>query len=227
MSTAPDPSGNPNAQQPQFATPPPAAPPPAKKGLAIAALVLGILAIPPSFIPILSLLSWPLALLALIFGIIALAKAKRLGQGKGLAVAGLVLGAVALLGCGLSTWVLKTAVDDASDSLADLSGENTEQILQDEVTVELGEFTATEDEFGLVTSTLPVTITNRADEAAGYWVSIEAVDAAGTRIADDSVIVSDLAPGQSEQAEAFAFVTSDQVDALRAAEFKVYEVSKS
>jgi hypothetical protein len=214
--------------QPPYQAPGPEAP---KRGLAIAALVLGILALPLSLIPVLGLLAWPLPVLALIFGIIALVGASRRGTGKGMPATALVLGVLSLIGCFLSTWVFSAAVDEAGRELeeigADLSGENTDQILAEEITVEIGEFSATVDEFGAVTSSLPVRVTNRTNEAATYWMSVEAVDAEGVRIDEDpSWMVNDLAPGQTASAELFKFVTADEVEALNAAEFRVYEVSK-
>lgn len=60
------------------------------KGLAIAALVLGICAFVFAWVPV---LNWILAILAIVFGIIALVKKAK----KGMAIAGLVLGAVSIL----------------------------------------------------------------------------------------------------------------------------------
>lgn len=67
-------------------------------GLAVAGLVIGIIALISSVVPLLNLFSFPLVLLAIIFGGIAVfqtAKGKR--GGKGLAIAGLVLGIIGLL----------------------------------------------------------------------------------------------------------------------------------
>jgi lysylphosphatidylglycerol synthetase-like protein (DUF2156 family) len=60
------------------------------KGFAIAALVLGICAFVFSWVPV---LNWILGILAVVFGIIALVKKAK----KGMAITGLVLGAVGLL----------------------------------------------------------------------------------------------------------------------------------
>ena len=60
------------------------------KGFAIAALVLGICAFVFCWIPV---LNWILGILAVVFGIIALVKKAK----KGMAITGLVLGAVGLL----------------------------------------------------------------------------------------------------------------------------------
>lgn len=67
-------------------------------GLAVAGLVLGILAILGAFIPLLNILTFPFAILGLILAIIGLLginKGKH--TGKGVAIAGIVLGAVALV----------------------------------------------------------------------------------------------------------------------------------
>ena len=77
-------------------------PPPQQggNGLAVAALVLGILSLVLFFIPFLGIL---LGLLGLIFGGIGIGRANRVGKGKGMAVAGLVMGILGLL-LGL-TWI--------------------------------------------------------------------------------------------------------------------------
>ena len=59
------------------------------KGFAIAALVLGICAFVFCWIPV---LNWILGILAVVFGIIALVKKAK----KGMAITGLILGAVGL-----------------------------------------------------------------------------------------------------------------------------------
>ncbi len=67
-------------------------------GLAVTGLVLGIIAVFSAFVPLLNLLSFPFVLLAIIFGIIGLVQTmKGAKAGKGLAIAGLVLGVLALL----------------------------------------------------------------------------------------------------------------------------------
>ncbi|MDR0501618.1 MAG: DUF5067 domain-containing protein [Coriobacteriales bacterium] len=67
------------------------------KGLGIAAMVLGILAVPPAFIPLINILSFPLAIVGLILGIVAIILAKG-GKGpKGFGIAGAILSAVALI----------------------------------------------------------------------------------------------------------------------------------
>lgn len=91
----------PPSQQPGYA--PPGAPAYAVQpstGMAIAALVLGILAVINGIIPFMFWLAIPLGILALIFGIVGISKANQQGgAGRGMAIAGLVTGIIgAVLG---------------------------------------------------------------------------------------------------------------------------------
>lgn len=63
-------------------------------GMAVTAMVLGIIGVVLFWIPV---LGWILAILAIIFGGVGIAQAnKRAGSGKGMAIAGLVLGIVSI-----------------------------------------------------------------------------------------------------------------------------------
>lgn len=73
-------------QQPQFNQQPSA---PNNKGMAIAALVCGILGIIGSWIPVVQYFTFILAILGIVFG----AKARKV-QANGMATAGLVLGII-------------------------------------------------------------------------------------------------------------------------------------
>jgi hypothetical protein len=85
---------------PQGQQPPGLPPQPAQQsnGVAIAALVCGIVALVLCWIPVINLLSIALGLVAVILGIVGLRKARDPGVGgNGLAVGGLVTGVVGLL----------------------------------------------------------------------------------------------------------------------------------
>jgi len=73
--------------------PPMASPVPQSNGLAVAALILGVLAVGGAFIPIVDIFAMLVGLVAIVLGIVAMRKKLN----KGLAVAGTVLGAVALV----------------------------------------------------------------------------------------------------------------------------------
>lgn len=61
-------------------------------GMAVAALVLGIIAFLFGLIPFVGWLAFPLALMAVVFGGVGVSRANKTGVGKGMAVTGLVLG---------------------------------------------------------------------------------------------------------------------------------------
>ncbi len=65
-------------------------------GIAVTALVLGIIGVLAGLIPILFFMAWSLGVLALAFGLIGSANARRRGNGKAIAISGAILGAVAL-----------------------------------------------------------------------------------------------------------------------------------
>lgn len=90
---------------PYGSVPPPPPPPPAyntqgslrgqepRNGLGTAALVCGIAAIVLSFIPFLNTFTWPLGVLAIVFGAVGWSRAnKGLATNKPIAITGLVLG---------------------------------------------------------------------------------------------------------------------------------------
>ncbi|GIG30190.1 DUF4190 domain-containing protein [Cellulomonas marina] len=70
--------------------------PPRSNGMAIAALVLGILAILGCLIPLVNILSIVLGIVAVILGVVAVRRSKLVG-GRGLGITGIVLGALAIV----------------------------------------------------------------------------------------------------------------------------------
>ncbi|WP_062517536.1 DUF4190 domain-containing protein [Demequina gelatinilytica] len=99
----------------------PAAPAPAaplKKGFAVTALVLGIVAIVGSWIPFLSIGSILIGLIGLIFGLIATVKALRgKAAGKVMAIIATVLSLLSIIFGFMSTSAGVDAVDEAFDEL--------------------------------------------------------------------------------------------------------------
>ncbi|HJI99717.1 MAG TPA: DUF4190 domain-containing protein [Coriobacteriaceae bacterium] len=202
-----------------------------RSGFAIAALVLGIVAAATSFMPIINNASFFIALIGLILAIVAIAGIRKgKNSGKGLAVAGLVLSIVAgLLVLGTQAFysaVLNEAVDQSTQQLNKMTGDATDDILGVDVEVTIGDYSISKDQYGLVKSDLPVTVTNLLKEPASFWINVEAVDANGSRINDDTVIVNDLGAGQSTKLDAFAFVSSDDYEAMKNASFNIISVSE-
>lgn len=203
-------------------------------GLATAGMVLGIIGVVLAWIPIISFTAFILGALALIFGIVGIAQTgegKKTGRGK--AIAAVVLAVVAIGAAILSMAVLNKAVDEvdkavneASQNIDKAFGNKTEELLANDVHVDIGTFSAAADEYGFVTTVLPVGVTNKNDAAKSYSIQIEAVDAVGGRILDETVYANNLGAGQTQQLEAFKLVTSDKVEALKSATFKVSQVSQ-
>lgn len=195
------------------------------KGLSIAALVLGIIGVVLAFIPLINTFGIILGVLALIFGIIGIAIATK----KAKAIVAVVLAIAAIgISIGMKAATVK-AVDDAvketTSALDDITGDNTEKLLKENVDVTFGTFTIESGEF-IDNCKLPVTVTNKGKEKASFSIQIEAVDENGKRIDDDSVYVNDLNAGQSQDFEAFTLISSDEMAKYKTATFKIVEISK-
>lgn len=107
-------------QSPQMGQPPV---PPAKgsNGLATAGFVLGLLGFLGSWIPVVNVVGIILGVLGAILAAVGLAKSKRVRAGKGLAIAGVVLGGLALVIGVVVNVAFVNAVDDAVDDATDTS----------------------------------------------------------------------------------------------------------
>ena len=134
-----------------------------------------------------------------------------------------------------SRWRCKKTVGDAldkageeiSNSINDATGENTDAILEHDVSVEFGAFEVTTDEYGIEDGKLSLAVTNKASDQHSYSIQIEALNADNARIAEDTVYVNNLGAGQTQNVEAFTLTTTDTYEALKIATFKVVSVSKS
>jgi hypothetical protein len=192
-----------------------------KSGLATAGLILGIIGICTSFIPIINNISFVLGLIGAIMGIIALIKK----TGKNQAIAGIILCILAVIITVNSQKALTDTLNEVSTNLDKATGSSTEEVLKNDVNVELGNFEVTEDNYGLVNTKLTVKVTNKTGEKKSFNLHIEAVDASGARIDEDYVYANGLASGQSQNFDIFAFVSSDKIDAMKNATFKIVEAS--
>lgn len=108
--SADDPPGDQTVAPPP---PPPAAPPEPPNGLAVAALVLGIIGTVFGLVPLTFWLAFILGVLALVFGLIARKKHHR----RTMATWGASLGAVSLVLSVIGIVVLVTALDDTSEEV--------------------------------------------------------------------------------------------------------------
>ena len=191
-----------------------------KSSLCTAGLVLGIIGVCTSFIPIINNLSFVMGILAVIFGLVSIKKAS-----KGKMIATVILGILAIIITLSAQKTVSDSLDALSEDLDTASGENTEQVLANDVDVVLGNFEATTDEYGLSDTKLTVKVTNKTNETKSFSIQVEAVDANGSRINQDYVYANNLTAGQSQDFDIFQFVSSDQIEAMQNATFKIVEAS--
>lgn len=197
-----------------------------KQAFALVSLILGIIGLIFSFIPIINNLAAILGIVAVIFGIVAFVTHNK----KGLTIAGIVTGVLSI-GITLalqSAWsnALDKATSEINKTMDDATGENTDDLLGTDVDVQLGTFQCESDEYGFVTSALPVTVTNLTDESASFSITVEALNADGSRLAVDYVYADSLGSNQSMSQDVFNLITSDDLEAYQNATFQVIEASK-
>ena len=105
------------------------------------------------------------------------------------------------------------------------AGNNTEEILDKDVDVSIGNFEGSLGEYGLVDSKLTVTVTNLTDDVKSFNIQVEAIDTSGSRIATDYITADSLGANQSQNFDIFTYVSSEDLEAMQNATFKVVEVS--
>ena len=192
-----------------------------KSGFATAGLVLGIIGMCTSFIPIVNNLSFLLGLVGMIFGIVSLIKKASKGQ----AIAGIVVCILAMVITINSQQALSDSLNEVSSNLDKATGASTEEVLKNDVNVELGDFEAVKGSYGITDTKLTVKVTNKTTEKKSFSFHIEAVDDLGTRINEDYIYANDLAAGQSQNFDIFTLITSDKIEAMQNATFKIIEAS--
>lgn len=190
-------------------------------GFATAGLVLGIIGACTSFIPIINNLSFILGILAIIFGIVALIKK----SGKGKVIASIILGIVAIAITLSAQKSVSDSLDNLSKDLDKVTGNSTEEVLANDAEVTLGSLEVTKGDYGITNTKLVVTVKNKTSEKKSYNFHIEALDSNGSRIGEDYVYANDLTAGQSQSFETFTYISSDKLDAMKNATFKIVEAS--
>lgn len=189
-------------------------------GMVTAGFVLGIIGICTSFIPAVNNASFVLGILAVVFGGIGLVK--KLGKGK--SVTALVLGILSIVITLSLQAAWSAAIDESLEELDYMTGDKTAEILADAADVRFGTFTVEEDEYWSDTS-LTVTVTNKSDVKHSFNFTIEAVTAGGVRIETDTVYISDLGAGQSQQVKIFTYVAKEDIPKFKTATFRVASAS--
>jgi hypothetical protein len=211
-------------------------------GLATAGLVLGIIAVVFSFIPLVNVIVWPLAILGLIFGAIGLAKSGKIGKGKGASITALVTSLVSVVMFFLMNAVFFTAVDEAvketqneldksydsakvDDDGSSKSGKGTDgnPVLKD---FKVSKCDVATSEWGSKELALHIDYTNNGERRYSYFLEGEVL-ADGKKISDFLSTAENLAPGQTFKDEDAGFlVSSDKLEGAKKLECKVIEANR-
>lgn len=191
-----------------------------KNGLATAGLVLGIIGICTSFIPVINNVSFILGLIGTIFGIVALIKKASKGQ----AIAGIILCILTIIITINYQKTLSDSLNTWSQDLDKAAGNSTEEVLKNDVDVQLGDFQVTKGTYTTET-VLKATVKNKTNDTKSFSIQVEAVDANGSRIANDYIYANNLNAGQSQEFKLFEYVESDKLNSMKNATFKIVEAS--
>lgn len=198
-------------------------------GLAMAGFVTSIIALVLSWVPIINNLAFVMAIVSLIFGLVKLKADSK-------AKVAVILSAIAIAIVIATQIFYSNKIDDVGkeieragqeidESIKRSSGDRTEEILKNDLSVEIGDFKVTEEEY-MTNTELPVVVKNKNSERKSYSITIEATDSNGARLEEDIISVTELGSGQTENVKAFEYVSSDKLEALKTAKFKIIEVSQ-
>lgn len=164
---------------------------------AIAAMVLGIIAVTIAWLPFLVVLGVPAAIAALILGAIGIRRSSPTGAGRSFAIVGLATGGSAIVAAVVGV-ILTVVVLDALDDYRNPAAHETRVV---ECRLEDG------------TATMVAELTNVDDRPGDF-----AIVASFTRSSTDNphrsarVSLADVAPGDTERFEVRRPVTLDEVD---------------
>jgi hypothetical protein len=126
---------------------------------------------------------------------------------------------------GLGVVVIDRARIDAADALNSTTDARSAQILRKDLDVDVGRFAPAANPL-LETGKLPVTLRNKGRNTASFSLHVEAVDAAGNLIADDTAEAANMSPGQFVIEDLFIVVPTDRYDAMSHATIRVVQVDK-
>ena len=217
----PPPAGDPNVPPTYGAVPPPVPPAPAmyppgpaaygapapapapaaaeSNGMAVASLILGILQF--------FCLPGVGTLLAILFGFLGLSKAKQSGVGRGMSIAGIVLGVVGLIAGGFLFVSLVLLGATASNNIKNLGGVAPSSSYQ------LSPGACSVDSVG--TATFEGTIKNTTSSAKNFNIKVEFRNKDNNAVLDtETSLVSDIAPGDTAQWSTTAFSSATNVSSV-------------
>jgi hypothetical protein len=138
---------------------------------------------------------------------------------------GTVLCVLALVLAVIGVVIVNKAFVDLPGSPDKVMDERSAQILRDDLDVDFGNFAPAGKPL-LEAGKLPVTLRNKGRDTASFSIHVEAVDAAGNRIAADTAHAANLFPGQSITDDLFIFLPTDSYNAMSGATVRIVEAAK-
>jgi hypothetical protein len=165
-------------------------------GMAVAALVLGIVGVLSGLIPLLFFFAIVLGVLAFVFGLVGRSAAKREPgrSGRGPAIAGAILGVVAcalgVVGIVIVAGVF-SSVDRALREAAGPAPADSYRITDDSCEIDTAGFAHSRG-----------TITNTSSRSRNYAIRVEFLGPSGTRVGQGTKIVTGLGADQTAQWDA-------------------------
>ncbi len=171
---------------------------PESTGLYTAGMICGIIGIVFSFIPGVSWIGLVLGILALVFGIMGLAR--KAGGGK--AVAATVLGGLSVLFGIVMMVIVANFINTAVDLIGGAAGEAISSLIEDYETDIVGKYADVKvvgyKETDKNNRGVEVKITNTSDKTRSFSVTIKALDDEGDSLGQDTLNATSLAPGESK-----------------------------
>lgn len=193
-------------------------------GMAIAALVLGIIAIISSWVPIVNNFSFLLGLIGLVFAIIAMVGVFRGKKGgKGIAIASLVINILSLVIVLATQSAYSQAIDDATVTTDKVTVErstddNGQAVDSGESRYTISDESLSGDEYS---TTVNGTLKNNTDSTISYLeVKYALYDKDGNQLGTALDVTNSLEPGGSWKFKAWSDVVKADV-----ASYKVASVS--
>lgn len=170
-----------------------------RNGLAVAALVLGIVGLATSWMPYLFVIGAIAAVLAISFGIAGLRRSAATSSGRGPAIAGLITGGIAVPAA-VGGFFFTVALDDALEAYDD---PGPHEAVIEECTVNSGSWTATG------------TIENLADDPRDYTLDIAFVRAGTDNVQRAATVeIDDVDPGEEREFSVERRSSMDDLDCV-------------
>lgn len=224
-----NPYPRPPASSVQFAPQPPKG----SNGLAIAGFVLGLLGFLGSWIPVINVVGIILGVIGVVLAGVGLSKSRSIGSGRGLAIAGLILGVLAIAIAIFINVVFVGAVVDAVDDAVDEVTESSVSAPDGSTYSDLGSSrdnpapigsTVTSDDWKVVINSVSTVKKDQFGSRAAAGKVLLVVDMTATYIGDNEqgeTVWSDVnvvtADGESISSGdgSTLFVATDEFDSLK------------